>query len=195
MLFGLIPPFGNETPLRYRDLGTTGLSVSVLGFGASTLGNVFGKVGASSGERAVRHSVDRGINLFDVSPYYGITQAEQRLGGALEGLRHGVVLATKCGRYGLEEFDFSARGVTERFEDSLRRLRTDYVDLLQVHDIEFGNIQQIIFETLPALRRLQEQGKARFVGITGYWPSVLTHVARLEPVVIVTTITIKIAKH
>ncbi|MBB5338975.1 aryl-alcohol dehydrogenase-like predicted oxidoreductase [Edaphobacter lichenicola] len=100
----------------------------------------------------------------------------------MEGLRHGVVLATKCGRYGLEEFDFSARGVTERFEDSLRRLRTDYVDLLQVHDIEFGNIQQIISETLPALRRLQEQGKARFVGITGYWPSVLTHVARLEPV-------------
>lgn len=154
----------------------------MLGFGASTLGNVFGKVGASSGERAVRHSVDCGINLFDVSPYYGITQAEQRLGGALEGLRHGVVLATKCGRYGLKEFDFSARGVTDRFEDSLRRLRTDYVDLLQVHDIEFGDIQQIISETLPALRRLQEQGKARFVGITGYWPNVLTHVARLEPV-------------
>ena len=182
MLCPVITSFGNETALRYRDLGTTGLSVSVLGFGASTLGNVFGEVEAASGERAVRHSVDCGINLFDVSPYYGITQAEQRLGAALEGRRQEVLVATKCGRYGLDEFDFSAHGLTERFEDSLRRLRTDYVDLLQVHDIEFGDIDQIVSETLPAIRRLQEQGKVRFVGITGYWPGVLTYVARRAPV-------------
>jgi L-galactose dehydrogenase len=68
------------------------------------------------------------------------------------------------------------------FDASLQRLQTDYVDLLQVHDIEFGSIKQIIEETLPALRRLREQGKARFIGITGYWPELLANVAKETPV-------------
>jgi L-galactose dehydrogenase len=112
--------------------------------------------------------VDRGINFFDVSPYYGITLAEERLGVALEGRREKVVLATKCGRSGGSEFDFSAAKITAEFENSLKRLRTDYVDLLQAHDVEFGHVSQIVEETLPAMRRLQEQGKARYIGITGY---------------------------
>jgi L-galactose dehydrogenase len=154
--------------MEYRQLGGTELKVSVLGFGASPLGDVFRKTTPEERNGAVHLAVDRGINFFDVSPYYGITLAEERLGVALEGRREKVVLATKCGRYGGSEFDFSAAKITAEFENSLKRLRTDYVDLLQAHDVEFGHVSQIVEETLPAMRRLQEQGKARYIGITGY---------------------------
>jgi L-galactose dehydrogenase len=168
--------------MRYRKLGLTELDVSLLGFGASPLGDVFSPTNPEEGERAVHHALDRGVNFFDVSPYYGLTLAEERLGGALSGRRNSVILATKCGRYGTNSFDFSARAITDSLEDSLRRLRTDYVDLLQVHDIEFGDADQIITETLPALRRLQEQGKARYIGITGYSLKTLLRVADAVPV-------------
>jgi len=163
--------------LRHRILGRTGLSVSVIGFGASPLGNVFGDVTPETGKATVGHAIDSGINLFDVSPYYGLTLAEERLGAALAGRRHEVILATKCGRYGADNFDFSAATVTREFENSLRRLQTDSVDLLQVHDVEFGSIDQIIHETLPAMRRLREQGKVRFIGVTGFWPGLLARIA------------------
>jgi L-galactose dehydrogenase len=119
--------------MRYRHLGDTSLKVSVLGFGASPLGDVFGTTDPSEGFRAVHLAIDEGINLFDVSPYYGLTLAEERLGMALAGRRNEVVLATKCGRYGESEFDFSAGRITKSLEESLRRLRTDYVDLFQAH--------------------------------------------------------------
>jgi L-galactose dehydrogenase len=163
--------------MQYRTLGKTAVKVSVIGFGASTLGDVFGTVTASEAERAVAGAIERGINLFDVSPYYGLTLAEKRLGQALAGRRPGIFLGTKCGRYGVDVFDFSGEGLTRNFEQSLRRLKTDYVDLLQVHDIEFGHINQILGGTLPAMRRLQEQGKVRFLGMTGYWPSLLARAA------------------
>ena len=130
--------------LKYRELGKTGLRVSVLGFGASPLGNVFDDVPASQAERAVHAAIDRGINFFDVSPYYGATLAEHRLGAALEGRRKEVVLSTKCGRYGADTFDFSAARVAAGAAESLRRLRTDYVDLLMAHDIEFADRNQIL---------------------------------------------------
>jgi L-galactose dehydrogenase len=154
--------------MEYRQVGGTELRVSVVGFGASPLGDVFRKTTPEERNGAVHLAVDRGINFFDVSPYYGITLAEERLGEALVGRRDKVVLATKCGRYGGAEFDFSAATITAGFEESLKRLRTDYVDLLQAHDVEFGHVSQIVEETLPAMRRLQEQGKARYIGITGY---------------------------
>jgi len=175
-------PASSSQPSRTRVLGSTGLRVSTIGFGASPLGDVFGVVTPEQGRAAVHHAIDCGINLFDVSPYYGLTLAEQRLGAALAGRRHEVVLATKCGRYGSSDFDFSAATVTREFENCLRRLQTDYVDLLQIHDVEFGDIGQIIHETLPALRTLQRQGKARFIGITGYWPGLLARIAVEVPV-------------
>jgi len=168
--------------MRYRKLGQTGLNVSTIGFGAATLGDVYGTTTIEDGRAAVHHAIDSGINLFDVSPYYGITLAEDRLGAALGNRRKEILLATKCGRYGVSDFDFSPATVTLEFEASLQRLRTDYVDLLQIHDVEFGSIDQIIHETLPALRRLQEQGKARFIGVTGYWPGLLARIAKETPV-------------
>jgi L-galactose dehydrogenase len=171
-----------ELPLQHRPLGKTGLFVSPIGFGASPLGDVFGAVPQQQGRAAVHHAIDTGINLFDVSPYYGLTLAEDRLGDALLGRRDEVVLATKCGRYGSSEFDFSADRITREFEASLRRLKTDYVDLLQVHDVEFGSIAQIIDQTLPVMRKLQEQGKVRFIGVTGYWPGLLAEILAQTPV-------------
>ena len=94
--------------MEYRQLGGTELRISVLGFGASPLGDVFRKTTPAERMDAVHLAVDEGINFFDVSPYYGITLAEARLGEALEGRREKVLLATKCGRYGGSEFDFSA---------------------------------------------------------------------------------------
>lgn len=162
--------------MRYRTLGSTGLSVSVVGFGASPLGNVFSPVRRADDGALVGQAVDAGINFFDVSPYYGAGLAEERLGSALAPYRKNVVLATKCGRNGADRFDFSAKGITASLEASLRRLKTDAVDLIQAHDIEFGDIDQVIHETVPALWELKRQGKARHVGITGYWPGLLAEV-------------------
>jgi L-galactose dehydrogenase len=111
-----------------------------------------------------------------------LTLAEERLGACLNGYREKVILSTKCGRYGANTFDFSATRVTTSIEESLQRLRTDYVDLLLAHDIEFGDINQIVEETIPAMRKLQEQGKARFIGISGYPLSALVTAASRVPV-------------
>jgi L-galactose dehydrogenase len=168
--------------MEYRKLGQTELNLSLVGFGGAALGDVFGNVDPGEGMRAVHLAVDKGINFFDTSPYYGKTLAETRLGEALVGRRDRVILATKCGRNGLDEFDFSAKGVLTSMDSSLRRLHTDYIDLFQVHDVEFGDVQQIIDETIPALRQLQQQGKARYIGVTGYPPKVLRRIAEATPV-------------
>ncbi|HSR29591.1 MAG TPA: aldo/keto reductase [Anaerolineae bacterium] len=164
----------------YRTLGKTALRVSIVGYGASPLGNEFGVADPKEGTRAVHYAIEQGINYFDVSPYYGRTLAETRLGEALRGRREGVILATKMGRYDKDRhtgFDFSAQRVALSVEASLRRLQTDYIDVFQVHDIEYGRKEQIIHETLPAIFKLKEAGRVRFVGITGYPLGILRDVA------------------
>jgi L-galactose dehydrogenase len=173
--------------MEYRKLGQTDLNLSLVGFGGATLGGVFGNIDPADAIRAVHLAVDRGINLFDSSPYYGITVSETRLGEALAGRRERVVVSTKCGRYGFDQFDFSAKRVTASIDESLQRLQTDYIDLFQVHDVEFGDVEQIIHETLPALRQLQKQGKARYIGITGYPPKLLRRMAEATPVDVILT--------
>src|SRR3954447_22557638 len=167
--------------MRYRPLGKTDMRVSAVGFGASPLGNVFGSISESESQRAVHAAIDGGINLFDVSPYYGHTLAEKRLGAALCGRRQSIYLATKCGRYDLDGFDFSGQRIRTSIDESLRRLQTDYVDLLQAHDIEFGHLQQIVEETIPAMQEIQSQGKARFIGITSYQLGMLAKIAKANP--------------
>jgi L-galactose dehydrogenase len=155
--------------LIYRSLGKTGLRVSALSYGASPLGSVFREIDEAEGIRTVHTAIDLGINFIDVSPYYGITRAETVLGKALGTLpRDSYLLATKVGRYGKDEFDFSAARVKRSVDESLQRLGVDVIDLIQAHDIEFGNLDQVVEETLPALRELRDAGKVRFIGITGY---------------------------
>ena len=169
----------------YRTLGETGLRVSVVGYGASPLGNEFGTADAEEAGRAVRCAIDQGINYFDVSPYYGRSLAETRLGEALASRRDKVVLATKAGRYDVDletGFDFSAERIARSVDESLARLKTDTIDVFQLHDIEFGRREQIIEESLPVMERLKQAGKVRFVGITGYPLGVLREVAEAVPV-------------
>lgn len=168
--------------METRELGQTGLQVSVLGFGGATLGNEYGDVRDQDATEAVHHAIDQGINFVDVAPYYGRTLAEERLGQALEGRRDQVVLATKCCRYDRRGFDFSAKRVLEDIDSSLTRLRTDRIDIFQIHDVEFGDTQQILQETLPAMRQVQASGKARFIGITGLPVHILAQIAQEFPV-------------
>ena len=154
--------------MEYRDLGRTGLKVSTLSFGGSSLGAVFHDIDESDGERAVQVAIEHGINFIDVSPYYGATKAETLLGRALKQiLRDRYYLATKVGQYGEGEFDFSASRVTQSVDESLARLNVDHIDLIQCHDIECVKLDQIVNETLPALHKLKQTGKVRHVGITG----------------------------
>lgn len=153
--------------MERRALGRTGLTVSAIGFGAAPLGDIWGAVDERDATAAVHAAIDAGIDYFDVAPLYGFGLAEQRLGAALRGKRDRVVLATKCCRDGFHEFDFSGPRVAASVEESLRRLDTDRIDVLQIHDVEFGTLQQVLDEALPAARRLQQQGKVRFVGISG----------------------------
>ena len=161
------------------------MEVSVLSFGASSLGGVFEPIDPDRCVETVRAALDDGINFIDVAPAYGETLAETNLGKALRGLqRNRYYLATKVGAYSEAkgDYDYSA-GRTERsLHESLKRLGVDYVDLIQCHDIEFADHDQIVDVTLPALRRLKAQGLTRFVGITGLplkvFPSILE---RVEP--------------
>jgi L-galactose dehydrogenase len=155
--------------MRYRTLGKTGLSVSILGYGASPLGGVFGPVDEAEGTRCVRTALDRGVNYLDVAPFYGETRAEAALGRALRGVpRDSYVLSTKVGRYGGRDFDFSAARVMAGVNESLARLGVEYADILFCHDIEYGDIDQVIHETLPALKeKVVAAGKARFLGFSG----------------------------
>ena len=103
--------------------------------------------------------------------------AETRLGAALEGRRDKVVLATKCGRYDVDGFDFSAARIRLSIDESLQRLRTDYLDVFLAHDIEFADARQVVEEAIPTMRELQQEGKARFIGITGLQLNMLRRVA------------------
>jgi L-galactose dehydrogenase len=154
--------------MNHRPLGQTGLNVSVLSFGASSLGGVFRKTDDAESIRTVHTALDLGINFIDVSPYYGATRAETVLGKALREIRRDrYFLATKVGQYGEGVFDFSAARVTRSLDESCARLGVDYIDLLQCHDIEFASLDQIVDETLPALLRLKQAGRIGHIGITG----------------------------
>ena len=154
--------------MEYRTLGRTGLRVSALSFGASSLGSVFRPIDEAEGIRAVHVALDGGVNYFDVAPFYGLTRAETVLGKALADIpRDHYFLATKVGRYGEDEFDFSPERVRLSVDESLARLGTDHLDVIQCHDMEFGDLSRIVDQTLPALAEIRDAGKARFIGITG----------------------------
>lgn len=154
--------------MKYRKLGKTGLDVSVLSFGASSLGSVFRETDDAESVRTVHTAVDMGINLIDVSPYYGLTKAETVLGKAIAGLpRDRFILSTKAGRYGADHFDFSEKRIISSVDESLQRLRTDYIDLLFLHDIEFAPFEQVAEGAFPALDKLKQQGKIRYSGVSG----------------------------
>lgn len=156
--------------MNYREIGKTGMKVSELSFGASSLGSVFRDTRESEAVAAVHAAVDNGINFIDVSPYYGHYKAETVLGKALlEIPRDRYYLSTKVGRYGkdgVNTWDYSAGRAVASVYESMERLHIDYIDLINVHDIEFADLRQVAEETLPALVELREKGVVGHVGIT-----------------------------
>ena len=158
-----------SSALPTRPLGKTGLQLPILSFGASSLGGEFRSVKLDEALASVRVALDLGLNFIDTSPFYGRGMSEVLLGIALQDVpRDNYTLCTKLGRYDLAHFDFSAQRVAESIDVSLHRLRTDHLDIVLCHDIEFVPLNQIVEETLPALRRIQQSGKVRFIGFSGY---------------------------
>ena len=148
-----------------RTLGRTGLRLSALGFGASSLGGVFHSLREEDGIQAVFAAIEGGINFIDVSPYYGYYKAEQVLGKALRQIpRDRYILSTKVGRYGqdgVNSWDYSAKRARESVYESMERLGVDYIDLINVHDIEFADLDQVCRETIPAQLRGGIPGSGR----------------------------------
>jgi L-galactose dehydrogenase len=150
-------------------LGGTGLRVSRLSLGGAQFGQQYGSISLADAEAVVRAALDAGVNLVDTSAYYGQGTSEEFLGHALKGQRDRVLVCTKAGRLGREEFDFSAAGMRDCFEGSLKRLRTDHVDILLAHDIEFASdFERVFTETAEVLHQLKAEGKCRFVGMSCY---------------------------
>jgi len=175
--------------MRYRLLGRTGLRVSILGLGGSALGRLETADDQAEGIRAVHAALDLGINIVDTSPYYGGTMAETMLGRALRSVpRDRYLLATKVGRYGMRDFDFSAARVTRSVDESCARLGVETIDLLQCHDVEFADLNQVINETLPALVKIRQAGKIRFLGITGLPLKIFPFVLERTPPGLVDTV-------
>ena len=163
--------------MKFRPLGQTGLNLSWLSFGASSLGQEFRAVDLNEAMRSVHAALDLGMNFIDTSPFYGRGLSESLLGPTLKEIpRSSYYLGTKLGRYDRDHFDFSARRVVESVDVSLHRLETDHLDIMLCHDIEFVEMSQIVNETLPALRKLKEQGKVRFIGISGYPMNIFRYV-------------------
>ncbi|MEU7865454.1 aldo/keto reductase [Dactylosporangium sp. NPDC049140] len=155
--------------MRYRRLGRSGLTVSVVGIGC----NQFGRIDAASSAEVVAAALDHGVTLFDTADIYGATpgSSEEALGAALGKHRDDVVVATKFGMdaRGLHGPDWGARGsrryIVRAAEASLRRLGTDYIDLYQLHQ---PDPTTPIEETLAALDDLVRSGKVRYVGHSNF---------------------------
>lgn len=179
--------------MEYHEIGKTGMKVSALSFGASSLGAVFHEINEPRAIEAVHVAVEEcGMNFIDVSPYYGHYKAETVLGKALREIpRDKYYLSTKVGRYGkdgVNTWDYSAKRATESVYESMERLGIDYIDLINVHDIEFADLRQVAGETLPALAELKEKGLVGYVGITDLQPENIKWVVEHTPDGMVETI-------
>lgn len=164
--------------MDYRVLGRTGLRVSVMGFGGGGIGGVWGPTTDTECVRAVHRAIELGINFFDVAPSYGNGKAEENLGVALQNRRDQAYIATKV-RLLHQDLGDIAKAIHASIEQSLMRLKTDYVDLLQLHNrvrsARLAADNSLIPEdvlrpggVLEVFQELQREGKTRYLGFTGY---------------------------
>lgn len=148
--------------MQYTTLGKTGFKVSKLGLGGAPLGGDFGGTTDDEVIAVVHAALDAGINFIDTAPLYGRGESERRIGLALRGRRDAVILATKAVMRG-DAYTYG--NVMKSVEDSLTRLQTDYVDLIQLHELESTSWEQAVEDVLPAFLKLREQGKVRAFGV------------------------------
>ena len=171
--------------MEYRNLGKSGLQVSVVGLGCNNFG---GRLDEAQTKAVIDKCVDEGITMFDTSDIYGGRgKSEEFMGPALKPHRRNVVIATKCaGPMGEGPYwrGTSRKYIIEAVEDSLRRLQTDYIDLFQIH---FPDPNTPIDETLHALDDLVRDGKIRYIGNSNFkawqvveadWVSRTEHISR-----------------
>ena len=155
--------------MERRKLGKTELELPVISYGASSLGQEFRRISIDEALRSCRTAIDLGMDFIDTSPFYGRGMSEVMLGQVLRDIpRDSFTLGTKLGRYDLHHFDFSAKRVAESIDISLHRMGVDYIDIILCHDIEFVKMQQIVDETIPAIQKIRDQGKVRYIGFSGY---------------------------
>ncbi|MEJ9221262.1 aldo/keto reductase [Paenibacillus glucanolyticus] len=151
--------------MNYCRLGSSGLKVSKLGLGT----NAFGKrADQETSTRIIDHALDHGINFIDTANIYAGSESERIIGQALSGKRHNVVLATKAGLVngqGPNERGSSRYHLLQELENSLKRLKTDYVDLYQIHTFDPHTPLE---ETLRTLDDLMSSGKVRYIGASNY---------------------------
>jgi aryl-alcohol dehydrogenase-like predicted oxidoreductase len=154
--------------MELRQFGRTDLKVSALGFGCWEIGGTYGRIHENEFQRAVAHAIDSGITCFDTAEAYGMGVSEEALARALGGRRSDVVIATKFG-VGYEEMptrrDSSRSRILASIDSSLRRLRTDHVDIYLVH---WPDPNTPLDETMAALDDIVRQGKARYIGVSNF---------------------------
>jgi len=159
--------------MEQRPLGNSGISVSAIGLGTWAHGatrETWGHVDDNESIATIQAAVDAGVTLIDTAPIYGLGHSETIVGRALTGRRERVVLATKCGLLFPQGNELPRRclrgaSVLEQCDASLRRLRTDVIDLYQMH---WPDPQTPILETMEALMTLREQGKVRAIGVSNF---------------------------
>src|SRR6516225_12435236 len=151
--------------MDYANLGHSGLKVSRLCLGTMTLGR-WGNQDRADCARIIRRALDEGVTFIDTANRYGMGESEEIVGKALEGRREEAVVATKVfmpGPGGVLDRGTSRRHVFLQVEESLRRLRTDWIDLYQLHR---NDADTPLEETLGALSDLVRQGKVRYLGVS-----------------------------
>ena len=158
--------------MEYRTLGRTGLKVSALTFGCGDVGGLMVRGAPADRERGVARAIELGINYLDTAPAYGSGESEMNLGQVLRALRPSVIVGTKW-RLGTADLADVAGAVARSVETSLTRLGLERVDLLHLHNLigRVGEerplgVARVLDAVVPAVRRLQEQGKVRFLGVT-----------------------------
>ncbi|XP_075213032.1 uncharacterized protein LOC142319531 [Lycorma delicatula] len=160
--------------MEYTTLGKTGLKVSKLAFGAAPLGGAatYGEYLEEEAINTVREAIRKGINYIDTAPVYGQGRAEELLGKALAGVpREAYYISSKVSRYerlGSKELVKSEESIFSGFEQTLKNLGLDYVDIVIVHNVEYSPMEVVLNMFIPALAKLIKQNKARHLGLSAY---------------------------
>ncbi len=150
--------------MKYAELGKTGIRVSRMGLGGAPFGNGYANLDDQAIQSIVDAAIEGGVNYIDTAPIYGNGASENGIGKALEknGQRQQIVLATKGVMRG-EAYSYD--NTIRSFEQSLRRLRTDYIDVIQLHEVESTSYEEAMEGTIAAFLKLKEDGKVRAIGV------------------------------
>lgn len=171
----------------YRKLGQTGLSVSEIGFGTWAIGGItpgptsYGKTDDKISVAALERAFECGINIFDTSNLYGYGHSELLLGSVFSGLRDQVIIATKAGFIDYNSPpNFTIQNIENSIEKSLKRLKTNYIDLLQLHNPSLGDLNQNP-RTFEYLMRLKNNGVIKAIGLSAKNPSEAIEILEFYP--------------